>query len=111
MFEGIAKTDTTYTQGFFSETLLAFEGIAKTDTTYTNWTPKIKGSGLRVLLKQTQLTQVRLILSHNFSLRVLLKQTQLTQPKQSKKKSLSLRVLLKQTQLTQIETEIDNHFV
>ena len=56
MFEGIAKTDTTYTAGVGIVYFGLFEGIAKTDTTYTPFLILPLVACLRVLLKQTQLT-------------------------------------------------------
>ena len=57
VFEGIAKTDTTYTGSGGIASVKGFEGIAKTDTTYTYREGQQQGGGLRVLLKQTQLTR------------------------------------------------------
>ena len=78
MFEGIAKTDTTYTYKIIRALVSKFEGIAKTDTTYTHCKTKHRTKCLRVLLKQTQLTLQFTFLATMWSLRVLLKQTQLT---------------------------------
>ena len=57
---------------------------------------------LRVLLKQTQLTQSKFRVNKGVSLRVLLKQTQLTLWQLQVRHRKRLRVLLKQTQLTHV---------
>ena len=57
LFEGIAKTDTTHTRTTAERSIETFEGIAKTDTTHTMYLVELVWVGLRVLLKQTQLTR------------------------------------------------------